>query len=617
MSLAPEKLVQLRERVHHLLKTQNVYGDIRDFVLEFLQQEGQDMSENTRLSPDQLIRSLQEKGVVEDLVKSLMQSTTGTPMNQSALSPSKQYLHLTLKGGRAFAEFTHATPGSNLSVHFQFGHHRFQSKAVPCSCDPLFDEVHLFPFDTIHTSQFADFHTLMELKQSLNIVVVLTQEDHTATVVGTQTLEWRKVLRTGSISLSVELVDPSPESKAAAGVLLMRLDLIPTPTVQVVPENDILSQLKSERIREAEIERQFFLYAKSWWQEYLNQSPSHAMRLVKIFASDETGTNRPVVSFVSPMKHQSSRVSTPMEAARFVSLLSHVRNQGIGTHGGQGSSKSDVWLQPHTFLSVKGGDVENHSILLCSLLLGFGLNAFVALGTDKNGSYAWVVTLDARQRPTFWDALTGDQSIPSSRFQSIGCLFNHQSFYGNVQRDDLVSSCVFDVKNPLLWKGMDPSLLKRMTKISSPHLIHIPQDLSALEHSLTSALKVLVERYRKAENLGTAWDTNLEYLLMPALTAYENEKCHGCPSKIANTLFEESIKGHVPEKYTFKGFPIQFNHTHGGRIFHVISHAKDAQTILHTKSNHTQFALRTRITSYAEGSYSVWVMLAVKFAPNK
>lgn len=38
------------------------------------------------------------------------------------------------------------------------------------------------------------------------------------------------------------------------------------------------------------------------------------------------------------------------------------------------------WNSPHAFLAAGRGDASDHALLLCSLLLGFGLDAFVCIG---------------------------------------------------------------------------------------------------------------------------------------------------------------------------------------------------------------------------------------------
>jgi hypothetical protein len=81
------------------------------------------------------------------------------------------------------------------------------------------------------------------------------------------------------------------------------------------------------------------------------------------------------------------------------------------------------------------GNVEDHAVLLCSLLLGWGLDAFVATGTIysalKTGAanaggklgtkgaavsirpHSWVVSIDRvdenTSKITHWETLTGSQ----------------------------------------------------------------------------------------------------------------------------------------------------------------------------------------------------------------
>ena len=74
--------------------------------------------------------------------------------------------------------------------------------------------------------------------------------------------------------------------------------------------------------------------------------------------------------------------------------------------------KSDSWLHLHTFLALNSGDSENHSILLCNLLLGFGLDAYVAVGTkgNKHEAHSWVVTVSYDyEQVIFWESLTGNR----------------------------------------------------------------------------------------------------------------------------------------------------------------------------------------------------------------
>ena len=134
--------------------------------------------------------------------------------------------------------------------------------------------------------------------------------------------------------------------------------------------------------------QKFLEYANEWWTEYKTIRPSHKNRLVKIFAETddrEASVYKPVCSLIHPMIAD-RLLDTPLHAARFVSLIPFQRLEAPG------AEKVEVWHSMQSFLSRGCGDSEDHSVLLCNLLLGFGLDAYVCIGTNSEGSHAWVLT---------------------------------------------------------------------------------------------------------------------------------------------------------------------------------------------------------------------------------
>lgn len=79
-------------------------------------------------------------------------------------------------------------------------------------------------------------------------------------------------------------------------------------------------------------------------------------------------------------------LDTPLHAARFVSLMPFQRLEAPG------KDKIEVWHSMQSFLSRGCGDSEDHAVLLCNLLLGFGLEAYMCIGTNGEGSHAWVLS---------------------------------------------------------------------------------------------------------------------------------------------------------------------------------------------------------------------------------
>jgi centrosomal protein CEP76 len=68
---------------------------------------------------------------------------------------------------------------------------------------------------------------------------------------------------------------------------------------------------------------------------------------------------------------------------------------------------------------------------------------------------------------TFWESISGQRFLQNSdkhSYQTIGCVFNHESFYANIQQSDNVRICKFDLENEAHWKSMSRmklSLTKR------------------------------------------------------------------------------------------------------------------------------------------------------------
>jgi hypothetical protein len=96
-------------------------------------------------------------------------------------------------------------------------------------------------------------------------------------------------------------------------------------------------------------------------------------RLVKVFARSESGEVRCVCTFlqrlIAPRQLESS-----LHALRWVRLIDWRRTL---------TAASDVWAEPSAFLARRSGDHADHSLLLCAALLGFGLDAYVAIGTVR------------------------------------------------------------------------------------------------------------------------------------------------------------------------------------------------------------------------------------------
>lgn len=660
MSLPPEKVSELKQIIHdHLMKI-DIHGKIREVLSETLRND--ESNETHRyLSETDFLRALQRRGIIDDVMRDLQftqeaataAEVTSPPksathfvdkdvvhLKKTSIDPSRRCLYLQVLGGKAFLEHLHEPqplPGqvcSTFTLYLHFRNQRFRSKPVPCACEPDLKEGFLFEIhkDSIGDGgKMVDATTMLSMCDPVHFVLIKTDTSSETSLVSSFFLDWRTILSSpsGKSCLALELMGVGSESKVPAGVLTVSLELFP-PLPETLSTDVISTQQSLERQRTAEKERLFLVYAKQWWREFLEIRPSHQSKLVKIFAQDENGVNRPVCCYVRVLR-AGRLLESPRQAARFVSLLSQARAPLVGGGGG----KQEQWCTLMAFLCRGKGDCEDHATLLCSLLLGFGLDAYVCVGTKAKGvPHAWVLSRGTDGTITFWESLTAHRYLhraidpdapplapqprPSSPYRTVGCVFNHASFLANCQPSDAVELCVFDFQNPSRWKAMSEEALKSVcTPGATTSLPALPPlcaptlDPAAASNHLELELRYLVSEHRKDLDLLTVWDDHLSYLLSSALSAYELERCTGL--SCGNEEFQDAVRRDVPDGHTFKGFPIHFLHRNARRAFNSCLRSPFCEEIVSCRGDHVRLALRVRVFVYPENMCAVWLMFACKY----
>eukprot|EP00105_Crassostrea_gigas_P015727 XP_011432820.1 PREDICTED: centrosomal protein of 76 kDa-like [Crassostrea gigas] len=476
----------------------------------------------------------------------------------------------------------------------------------------------------------ADASTMLSISDPIHIVLIKTEASGETSLVSSNFFEWRTVLASSGnrMSMMLELKGTGNESKVPCGVIEIMMELFPKSTKNF-GQDVVAAQISLEKSRQAERERLFLVYAKQWWKEYLQIRPAHQDRLVKIFAQDENMVNRPVNSFVKPLRG-GRLLDSARHAARFVSLIHHEKVQSLG-----GGSKTEQWTNAHAFLCRNKGDCEDHAILLCSLLLGFGLDAYVCVGTKSKGAvHAWVVTISIEGTVVFWESLNGHRYIhlpidpnappmdkqhrPKYPYKTIGCVFNHVSFYANNQPSDSVEVCKFNLKNEADWKSMSQDAVlsvcgpgASLAWPSMPPLCCSSLDSALVSNDLEQQLRVMVYEHRRDLGLTTNFDDQLSYLLTPALAAYELERVTGISA--GNEEFQDSIKQAVPDGHTFKGYPIQFSHRNAKRAFATCLKSPVCEEIINCRGDHVRLGVRVKVYPYPENAIATWIMFACKY----
>ncbi|KAK1895479.1 Centrosomal protein of 76 kDa [Dissostichus eleginoides] len=626
MSLSPERASELKQIIHNHLLKMNIHGRIREVLAETVREDHGPAHRS--LSQADFLRALQHRGIIDDVMKDLQftqevltDAEPGSPpkpathfvdknitqLKKTNIDPSRRHLYLQVLGGKAFLEHLQESeplPGqvcSTFTVYLHFRNQRFRSKPVPCACEPDLREGFLLEIHREGTgegSKMADGTTMLSLCDPVHLVLIKTDTSSETMLVSSYFLDWRVVLCSpnGKTCFAVELMGVGSECKVPAGVLTVGLELYP-PLTDTLSDDIISTQQSLERQRTAEKERLFLVYAKQWWREFLQIRPSHQSKMVKIFA--QNGVNRPVCSYV------------------------HVLRAGA------------CWRAPDRRPASGKGDCEDHATLLCSLLLGFGLDAYVCVGTKAKGTpHTWVLTRGTDGSITFWESLTAHRYVhraidpdapplapqpkPTSPYRTVGCVFNHHTFRANCQPSDAVELCVFDFQNQSRWKAMSQEALKSVCAPGSttslpplPPLCAPSLDPAAASNQLELELRSLVSEHRKDLDLATLWDDQLSYLLSSALSAYELERCSGV--SCGNEEFQDAVRRAVPDGHTFKGFPIHFLHRNARRAFATCLRSPFCEEIVCCRGDHVRLAVRVRVFAYPESACAVWLMFAVKY----
>ncbi|KAL6054152.1 hypothetical protein STEG23_020658, partial [Scotinomys teguina] len=686
MSLPPEKASELKQLIHQQLSKMDVHGRIREILAETIREEL--APDQQHLSTEDLIKALRRRGIIDDVMKELNFVTDSvdqelpspkqavafdkqSTLKKTNVDPTRRYLYLQVLGGKAFLEHLQEPeplPGqvcSTFTLCLHYRNQRFRSKPVPCACEPDFHDGFLLE---VHReslgdgTRMADSTTMLSISDPIHMVLIKTDIFGETTLVASYFLEWRSVLgsENGVTSLTVELMGVVQHFPITVVVLGRKLWVILLLTVAGmsslygtvglphariigmyrrasfisvvidecvdVPLGPYSGQLALERQKTAEKERLFLVYAKQWWREYLQIRPSHNSRLVKIFAQDENGINRPVCSYVKPLR-AGRLLDTPRQAARFVNVLGYERAPVIG-----GGGKQEQWCTLLAFLCRNKGDCEDHANLLCSLLLGYGLEAFVCVGTKAKGvPHAWVMTCGTDGTITFWESLTGhryihkptnpdgpqlaEQPKPLYPYRTIGCVFNHQMFLGNCQPSDAVETCIFDLNDESKWKPMSEEAIKSVCAPGAttslppfPPLCASTIDASGTSNEIEMQLRLLVSEHRKDLGLTTVWEDQLSYLLSPALASYEFERTTSISA--GNEEFQDAIRRAVPDGHTFKGFPIHFVYRNARRAFATCLRSPFCEEIICCRGDQVRLAVRVRVFTYPESACAVWIMFA-------
>jgi hypothetical protein len=78
-------------------------------------------------------------------------------------------------------------------------------------------------------------------------------------------------------------------------------------------------------------------------------------------------------------------------------------------------------------------------------------------------------------------------------------VFNHTSFYANIQADDRVISTMFDLDDESLWMAMSPKMIEELSTVPKASLMQSTIDIYEQQKTLERIIKEKVVAYRGNE----------------------------------------------------------------------------------------------------------------------
>lgn len=317
---------------------------------------------------------------------------------------------------------------------------------------------------TIPISQrLQQISQLLKLKTPLRFTLIeIDEQTGEKNILGIKDIEWRYILSHEKLSLNIAFEGLKHKAGGSMGILKLDVGIQknnqsenpmkdfqgkPQTKMVLVDEKVLQTQLDREKEDIALKIKDFYEFSQTWWVEYKHLDPTFANRAVKIYAEDLFNTLKPVCHFVQAL--QCRAISSPLVAARFVSLIPFEQVES--------NIQAEIpWADIGSFLNRRKGNAIEHAILLCSLLIGFKIDAYVCLGNSSDGPHAWVLTRTLKKVKVgeqgnekealyirIWESLTGkifpikDPQV-GMLYRRIGCIFNHEKLFANLQRDDMV-----------------------------------------------------------------------------------------------------------------------------------------------------------------------------------
>jgi len=266
----------------------------------------------------------------------------------------------------------------------------------------------------------------------------------------------------------------------------------------------------------------------------------------------------------------------------------------------------NVWITSDFFMDLLGGNVEQHSILLCNYFLNCGVQAWLLLGhAIPEGKTAYVLTSSPLPEDVgywIWNSSTGThyyQNEPGIPLVSVGCLVNGSNVWANIQEHDHPGLVVFDTRNNKLWAPLLPSEVNWAT---------VQQQDLAYSQTDSYKIKEIQQRFERSardfimkgrNRFVTKWNRHCTKALQAILPLFETYP------QGASLVEQHQALNEVQSSYNLFGFPMNFRYSDADRLLEAIE-----RTGIHlNESKNAEFGLAIHIHTYPNDILSLWVYI--------
>lgn len=337
--------------------------------------------------------------------------------------------------------------------------------------------------------------------------------------------------------------------------------------------------------------------AQLWLQALRKKFPKREYKALatnfagkKVFLTRYIRSQNPPAELLEETQYKMERI------ARYVSMIPFISDSAAFP------DLCDIWATSEEFLRMLAGDEEEHAVLLCNYFLHIGKAAYVVLGRGiPEGSTAYVLTLDGS--PRLWNAHTGqkyDVQDANCPLKSIGCVFNHENIWANVQVSEEPYRLLFDLTKTSCWQPFFSKSYPRPALLSTQREVleykRVDQEyVTGLQEKIEKILRDKIMTWRP--RFVTRWNRYCTQAFRSLLANMEQSVSQATSVNHAAELDQ------ILASYKLSGFPINMSFTEVPPVSEAVF-----STGVHTiEDPDVEFALAVHIHPYPQGVFSLWI----------